>query len=263
MSREERVGGVEPETVTVAREDYVPPSAFRRVEEELRQAREERDAYRASWEREATDAARYRLHHEACVRQRDKARKAATGWVEDVSSMAARVDDMAGDLRACRAALDWYAKEDRYDVGRASSRPVVLADRGLLARRALAALSPVQGEHEQDGEDAGGPSLDEVYAERNKVVLAFAALVKEQGWDVGLTVDPDSPDWPVLMIETDAGQVSWHFQAGELPSGLPLFAGKWDGHSTPEKYARLAELVRSGFGLSGEIAQDGDTEETT
>ena len=120
-----------------------------------------------------------------------------------------------------------------------------------------------QGEHEQDGEDGVSPSLDEVYAERNKVVLAFAALVKEQGWDVGLTVDPSSPDWPVLMIETDAGQVSWHFQAGELPPGLPLFAGKWDGHSTPEKYARLAELVRSAFGLSREIAQDGDTEETT
>ena len=109
------------------------------------------------------------------------------------------------------------------------------------------------------GEDGVSPSLDEVYAERNKVVLAFAALVKEQGWDVGLTVDPSSPDWPVLMIETDAGQVSWHFQAGELPPGLPLFAGKWDGHSTPEKYARLAELVRSAFGLSREIAQDGDT----
>ena len=130
----------------------VADQEHRELVEELRQAREERDAYRASWEREATDAARYRLHHEACVRQRDEARKAATGWVEDVSSMAARVDDMAGDLRACRAALDWYAKEDRYDVGRASSRPVVLADRGLLARRALAALSPVQGEHEQDGE---------------------------------------------------------------------------------------------------------------
>ena len=134
-------------------------------------------------------------------------------------------------------------------------RDAVIASCASFARRVL-------GEHEQDGEDAGGPSLDEVYAERNKVVLAFAALVKEQGWDVGLAVDPDSPDWPVLMIETDAGQVSWHFQAGELPPGLPLFAGKWDGHSTPEKYDRLAELVRSAFGL-GEIAQDGDTEETT
>ena len=131
----------------------------------------------------------------------------------------------------------------------------VMADCLAAMREASARRTP--------GEDGVSPSLDEVYAERNKVVLAFAALVKEQGWDVGLTVDPSSPDWPVLMIETDAGQVSWHFQAGELPPGLPLFAGKWDGHSTPEKYARLAELVRSAFGLSREIAQDGDTEETT
>ena len=122
-------------------------------EAERDEARRERDAYRKSWEREAQDAARYRLHHEACVTQRDEARKAAAGWVEDVSTMAARVDDMAGDLRACRAALDWYAKEDRYDVGRASRRPVVLADRGLLARRALAALSgvvPTPSENEHD-----------------------------------------------------------------------------------------------------------------
>ena len=137
------------------------------------------------------------------------------------------------------------------------------ADRDLMHTWFACAIESgrmtIQGEHEQYGEDGVSPSLDEVYAERNKVVLAFAALVKEQGWDVGLTVDPSSPDWPVLMIETDAGQVSWHFQAGELPPGLPLFAGKWDGHSTPEKYARLAELVRSAFGLSREIAQDGDT----
>ena len=178
--------------------------ARRSVEEELRQAREERDAYRASWEREATDAARYRLHHEACVRQRDEARKAATGWGRGRVLMAARVDDMAGDLRACRAALDWYAKEDRYDVGRASSRPVVLADRGLLARRALAALSPVQGEHEQDGEDAGGVGDSALPGES----VRGDGRLREGDWQ-SFPTDPETRD-TVLDYLTGCGYVFVH-----------------------------------------------------
>ena len=119
MSREERVGGVEPETVTVAREDYVPPSAFRRVEEELRQAREERDAMREMYAR----------------------------------SVAARVDYLAA-----RDAAE--ADRDRLAAERdAAVRELELHKKARLAHRAAearaAALSPVQGEHEQDGEDAG------------------------------------------------------------------------------------------------------------
>ena len=212
------------------------------------------------------------------IRKAAETVRSGTGWVQRAGSVTVPVPERQGVMvyATWREAL--VAAHEGIETAKAYRQRMFRAaqEAGITTREIASAvgISPAGVsricahpkaaglEHEQDGEDAGGPSLDEVYAERNKVVLAFAALVKEQGWDVGLAVDPDSPDWPVLMIETDAGQVSWHFQAGELPPGLPLFAGKWDGHSTPEKYDRLAELVRSAFGL-GEIAQDGDTEETT
>jgi hypothetical protein len=87
--------------------------------------------------------------------------------------------------------------------------------------------------------------MDEVYAERNAVVLAFAHMAELQGWEVGKLVDPKEPDWPVLMIDTPAGQVSWHFKAEDMPTSMPDYPGAWDGHTTPEKYERLAALRSS------------------
>lgn len=87
------------------------------------------------------------------------------------------------------------------------------------------------------------PTLDTVYTERNQVVLAFAASAVMAGWRVGQLVDPTEPDWPVLMIDTPAGQVSWHFKADELPEAIPAYAGEWDGHTNAEKYKRLDVLV--------------------
>ena len=90
--------------------------------------------------------------------------------------------------------------------------------------------------------------LDEAYAERNAVVLAFAHMAELMGWDVGQLKDPREPDWPVLMIDTPAGQVSWHFQAVEMPATMPDYPGEWDGHTTKEKYERLSRLVGMGWG---------------
>src|SRR5260221_481854 len=86
-------------------------------------------------------------------------------------------------------------------------------------------------------------ALDQVYAERNAVVLAFATMAGLKGWTVGYTTDETEPDWPVLLIDTPMGQVSWHFQRHELPALIPPYPGEWDGHDTPEKYARLRALV--------------------
>lgn len=65
--------------------------------------------------------------------------------------------------------------------------------------------------------------------------------------------DSAEPDWPVIYIDTKFGQLSWHL----APDDLQLFphvliagrhipshlAPEWDGHSTAEKYDRLALLV--------------------
>lgn len=58
--------------------------------------------------------------------------------------------------------------------------------------------------------------------------------------------DPAAPDWPVVYIETPAGQLSWHI----APDDMDLFShlrgtdrNPWDGHSTDEKHRRIRMLI--------------------
>ena len=84
---------------------------------------------------------------------------------------------------------------------------------------------------------------DAAYLERNQVVAALAkafpsgvARTAIEGW---------SEDWHgCVYIDLPTGQASWHFHDSQayLFDGLPPYAGKWDGHTTEEKYARLAAL---------------------
>lgn len=84
---------------------------------------------------------------------------------------------------------------------------------------------------------------DAAYYERNQVVAALAkcfpsgvARTAIEGW---------SEDWHgCVYIDLPTGQVSWHFHDSQahLFAGLPPYAGKWDGHDTPEKYRRVGAL---------------------
>lgn len=83
-----------------------------------------------------------------------------------------------------------------------------------------------------------------IYNERARLVAFLATLYPSH---IGYT-DPDEPDWPVVIIETAAGQMSWHI----APEDVHLFdhvtqtnryCRGWDGHTTEEKYARLTTLV--------------------
>ena len=65
---------------------------------------------------------------------------------------------------------------------------------------------------------------------------------------VGTRHRPSEPDWPVVYIETEAGQLSWYIAPGDAP----LFtharrsdSAVWDGHTTEQKYARLDNLTRT------------------
>lgn len=40
----------------------------------------------------------------------------------------------------------------------------------------------------------------------------------------------DAQEWPVLYIDLPSGQVSWH---------MPAYPGRWDQHTTQEKYDRI------------------------
>ena len=85
---------------------------------------------------------------------------------------------------------------------------------------------------------------NEAYYDRNQAALAFAKLAKEKGWNVGIGVDPDEPDWPVLYVDTPEGQVSWHLPKEEVISDWPKYEKEWDGHSVQQKRTRMSALIR-------------------
>ena len=120
--------------------------------------------------------------------------------------------------------------------------------RAALASRDEAAQQP-QGQELQEME----ARKDAAYLERNQVVAALAkcfpsgiARTAIEGW---------SEDWHgCVYIDLPTGQASWHFHDSHayLFDGLPPYQGKWDGHTTEEKYARLAALKTQGQAVSDE-----------
>lgn len=100
-------------------------------------------------------------------------------------------------------------------------------------------------EHSDGSAPNPGGSVD-IYRERAHL-LAYLASLNASGLVHG--ADPDAPEWPVLFVETARGQMSWHI----APADVELFGHvsqyddktrswltTWDGHTTEEKYARLA-----------------------
>jgi len=85
---------------------------------------------------------------------------------------------------------------------------------------------------------------DNAYAERDKLVAALSKCFPSY-----LAKHPDNPDWEpdwmwIVFIDTPEGQCSWHIHDSELGmfSHLTVKENNWDGHSTDEKYERLAKL---------------------
>ncbi len=87
---------------------------------------------------------------------------------------------------------------------------------------------------------------DGAYRERNALVAALSKLFpawlerhphEDTEWE---------DDWRwIVFISLPTGQVSWHIHDSELSSFRHLWArreGSWDGHTTEEKYRRLAAL---------------------
>jgi hypothetical protein len=84
------------------------------------------------------------------------------------------------------------------------------------------------------------------YAERAHLVRALTHLFPA----VLSSSDASEPDWPVIYLATPAGQLSWHLAADDLHlfAHVPLVPvtdarAQWDGHTTPEKYRRLREVM--------------------
>jgi hypothetical protein len=83
-------------------------------------------------------------------------------------------------------------------------------------------------------------NIEAVYQDRNQAVQALARLAQQAGYQAGMGVDPEEPDWPVLFVDLPSGQVSWHLKRDDIIGEWPAYVGKWDGHDTAEKQARVA-----------------------
>ncbi|HID69070.1 MAG TPA: hypothetical protein EYP35_01105 [Desulfobacterales bacterium] len=88
-------------------------------------------------------------------------------------------------------------------------------------------------------------TLDDAYFDRNQAVMAMARLAMSQGFKVGLLINPNEEDWPVLMIDLPTGQVGYHLPRDEVIGQWPKYDGEWDGHSLSEKRDRIAMFINS------------------
>lgn len=115
-------------------------------------------------------------------------------------------------------------------------------------RKALDSVSMCASKGQTCGAENSN-AIEAVYKERAQCVAALARLAQALGHAVGFSEDDERTGWPVLYIELPTGQVSWHFTASDRAEFAPDIQDnprlRWDGHSTPEKYARLATWTRT------------------
>ncbi len=94
-------------------------------------------------------------------------------------------------------------------------------------------------------------TINEVYTERNRVVAALAKILSMMGSNVGVAktnIEGWLPEWHTCVfidLPRNEGQLSWHFHDSDayLLDGLPEYKGKWDGHTTEQKYEDLARYT--------------------
>lgn len=107
-----------------------------------------------------------------------------------------------------------------------------------------------------DAVETFNKSKNSAYSERNQVVVALAKMAYAVGLNAGRAIHVDKPgeiwedDWrTVVFIDFPSGQVSWHLHdsEGHLTKDLPLYNGKYDGHTTEQKYTTLNALDVSRF----------------
>lgn len=85
-----------------------------------------------------------------------------------------------------------------------------------------------------------------LYSERANIVAALLQAYAMLDIKIGFYIDPEAgKEWPVVFAELPEGQVTWHFSRKDfdrlgLGKLLKKFSHNYDGHSTEEKYRRLA-----------------------
>jgi hypothetical protein len=158
----------------------------------------------------------------------------------EMTERAPQTSDNHPDTIALHRTYDTYVSQGMLDHEHGSLRPddfiTSLLNAGVVVRLASALTPPAPAEP---------VNCDAVYTERNRLVAALckflpSRLMKagdaEEGWNF------------IVVIDGPTGQMSWHIPDSEmylfddvLPYVNEVYA--WDGHTTEEKYERLAALA--------------------
>ncbi|MER6103599.1 hypothetical protein ABT115_15075 [Streptomyces sp. NPDC001832] len=113
------------------------------------------------------------------------------------------------------------------------------------AERDVTAAVRMTQDAQQRAEQAEA-AADATYRERAHLVALLAALHPSH---IGHT-DPAAPEWAVVIVETPAGQMSWHIAERDMNLFTHVqptnrICRGWDGHTTDEKYARMRDLTEA------------------
>jgi len=111
------------------------------------------------------------------------------------------------------------------------------------------------------GDEGLVDALDNAYRERNAVV---AALIRVGGYRAWRMLAPDAEGWWIVYAETPMGQVSWHVAPVDIRlfDGVPVGSDPWDGHTTEEKYDRVARLVPAASSEAAVSPGDSELQDT-
>lgn len=90
----------------------------------------------------------------------------------------------------------------------------------------------------------GGRTPFKPRRERASLVAHLARTQSAAGWKVTTDNDPKDANGHRVYIASSSGQLSWHFSPidADLFAEFPFEPTVWDGHTTAEKYERLAAL---------------------
>lgn len=166
------------------------------------------------------------------------------------AELLAEIERLEPTFKAVLAAIEFYNEEaapelafPRYDV-----KASIFADEPQRAELGLGELrfllaSIGSFKSALRGVEAARAEKDAAYLERNRLVAFLArqfpsgiAKTAIEGW---------ADDWHgCVYIDTPTGQMSWHYHDSHahLFAGLSPYQGRWDGHTTEQKYQRLAAL---------------------
>ncbi|MEN3308914.1 MAG: hypothetical protein V7603_5116 [Micromonosporaceae bacterium] len=109
-----------------------------------------------------------------------------------------------------------------------------------LARTLAAIAETDPSRHGHTGPDTDFTTA--LYERRNILIWSALALARECAVPAGVGYEPTDPCPVVVYLDLPTGQVSWH---------LPAYSRTWDGHTTVEKYQRVAAFVDTVTGPTG------------